>query len=86
MGFFYRHNIHPYTECLKREETLQDYARNVDLRVIYQDDYKLEEFLQKAVFRESKRCTICYHDRLAATAHLAKRGKFDCFSSEIYHV
>ena len=26
MGFFYRHNIHPYTECLRRQETLQSYA------------------------------------------------------------
>jgi len=26
MGFFYKHNIHPYTECMKRKETLQAYA------------------------------------------------------------
>ena len=26
MGFFYRHNIHPYTECLRRQEALEAYA------------------------------------------------------------
>jgi hypothetical protein len=26
MGYFYRHNIHPYTECLRREETLKAWA------------------------------------------------------------
>ena len=28
MGFFYRHNIHPFTECLKRENTLKGYAKD----------------------------------------------------------
>ncbi len=26
MGFYYRHNIHPFTECLRRQETLETYA------------------------------------------------------------
>ena len=43
MGFFYRHNIHPYTECLKRQEALQAYTRQIDLRVIYQEGYEMEE-------------------------------------------
>ena len=37
MGFFYRHNIHPYSECLRRQETLQAYSEKIDLRVIIQD-------------------------------------------------
>jgi len=40
MGFFYRHNIHPFQECLKRENTLKEYAQTIDLKVIYQQDYK----------------------------------------------
>jgi predicted adenine nucleotide alpha hydrolase (AANH) superfamily ATPase len=31
MGFFYRHNIHPYTECLKRQEALDAYADEIGL-------------------------------------------------------
>ena len=85
MGFFYRHNIHPYTECLKRQETLQSYAAEIDLRVIYQEGYELESFIQNVVYREKDRCQYCYHDRLRTTALLAKRGKFDYFSSTLLY-
>ena len=85
MGFFYRHNIHPYTECLKRQETVQSYAQDVDLRVIYQEGYDLEGFIQNVVFREEDRCNYCYHDRLRTTALLAKRGKFDYFSTTLLY-
>ena len=46
MGFFYRHNIHPYTECLRRQETLQSYADQINLRMICQEGYDLEGFIQ----------------------------------------
>lgn len=85
MGFFYRHNIHPFTECLAREDTLKKYALEVDMKVIFQEDYALEEFLQDMVFREKERCRICYHKRLTATALLAKRGKFEAFSSTLLY-
>jgi predicted adenine nucleotide alpha hydrolase (AANH) superfamily ATPase len=85
MGFFYRHNIHPYTECLKRQEALKAYAEQIDLKVIYQEGYDLEGFIQNVVFRESERCNYCYHDRLRSTALLAKRGKFNYFSSTLLY-
>ena len=85
MGFFYRHNIHPYTECLKRQEALQTYAEQINLKVIYQEGYDLEGFIQNVAFRESERCNYCYHDRLRSTALLAKRGKFDYFSSTLLY-
>jgi len=85
MGFFYRHNIHPYSECLRRQETLEKYAAAVDLRVIYQEGYDLEGFLRNVTFRESDRCTYCYHDRLRSTALVAKRGRFDYFSSTLLY-
>ena len=85
MGFFYRHNIHPYTECLKREQTLKDYARDISLKVIYQKGYDLEKFIQSIVFREVDRCSFCYHDRLYAAAKIAKKGKFDGFTSTLLY-
>ena len=85
MGFFYRHNIHPYTECLKRQETLESFSQQIDLRVIYQKGYDLEAFIQNVVYREKDRCNYCYHDRLRSTALLAKRGKFDYFSSTLLY-
>lgn len=85
MGYFYPHNIHPYTECKRRGEALKAYAEDIDLNIIYPDTYDLKMFLQKIVFRESDRCTICYHERMQATAYLAKRGKFDGFTSTLLY-
>jgi len=85
MGFFYRHNIHPHSECLKRQETLESYARQIDMRLIIQEGYDLEGFIQNVVYREKDRCTYCYHDRLRTTALMAKRGKFDYFSSTLLY-
>jgi predicted adenine nucleotide alpha hydrolase (AANH) superfamily ATPase len=85
MGFFYRNNIHPYTECIRREETLKSYSAAMDLKVIYQDGYDLEGFIRNVAFRESNRCDYCYHERLKSTALMAKRGKFDYFSTTLLY-
>ena len=85
MGFFYKNNIHPYMECLKRQEILQAYADSIDLGVIYQKGYDLEGFIQNIVFRESDRCSFCYHERLKTTALTAQRSKFDFFSTTLLY-
>ncbi len=85
MGFFYRHNIHPFTECMKREDTLREYSETIGLKMIWQKDYELEKFIQSIAFREKDRCRYCYHARLKATAMVAKKGKFDAFSSTLLY-
>lgn len=85
MGFFYRHNIHPFQECLKRESTLKAYAADINLKVIYQKDYQLETFLQSIAFREDDRCRFCYHARLNAAALVAKKGKFEAFTTTLLY-
>jgi predicted adenine nucleotide alpha hydrolase (AANH) superfamily ATPase len=85
MGFFYRHNIHPYTEMQRRQETLERWAPTVDLKVIWQEGYDLEGFVRRVAFREAQRCTICYHDRLQATAQVALHGRFDAFTSTLLY-
>lgn len=85
MGYFYNNNIHPYTEYLKRREALSWYARQIDLKVIFQDTYDMEGFLRSVVFRETERCRFCYYDRLKATALMAKKSKFDSFSSTLLY-
>jgi hypothetical protein len=70
---------------MKRKEALHSYAETIDLKVIYQEGYDLEGFIRNVVFRESQRCTYCYHDRLRSTALVAKRGKFDCFTSTLLY-
>lgn len=85
MGYFYGSNIHPYIECLKRRQTLCDYADKIDLKLIISDSYDLEHFLQNVVFREKNRCLFCYRERLRTTALMAKRGKFDLFSTTLLY-
>ena len=85
IGFFYRHNIHPFSEMQRRQETLAAYAADIDLKVIHQEGYDLEGFIRRVVYRESARCTICYHDRLQAAARIARKGRFDAFSTTLLY-
>ncbi|MFZ1985338.1 MAG: epoxyqueuosine reductase QueH [Desulfatitalea sp.] len=85
MGFFYRRNIHPYTECLRRQQTLSAYAEQINLPLIIAPDYDLEKFLCNIAFREAERCRFCYHDRLRSVALEAARGKFDAYSSTLLY-
>ena len=85
MGYYYKSNIHPYTECLKRQQAIEIYADQIEMKMIYQDEYDLEGFLQKIIFREKNRCSVCYHERLLSTALMAKRGKFDCYSTTLLY-
>jgi len=84
-GYYHRNNIHPLAECLKREETLKTYAQTIGLPLLVQKGYDLEGFLRNMAFRESERCLFCYHERLTATAELAKQGNFDGFSSTLLY-
>ncbi len=84
-GFFYRHNIHPFSECLRRQETLEGYARRIGLEMIWQADYDLEGFMRSVVYREEERCLICYRQRLLATAALARQGNFDTYSTTLLY-
>lgn len=85
MLFFYRHNIHPYTECVRREETLKAYTDSQGLTLISQKDYDMEGFIRAVVFREKDRCRYCYHDRLTSAARVARKGKFEGFTTTLLY-
>ncbi len=84
-GFFYNPNIHPYQEYARRRDALKEYVERIGLRMIWRDSYDLKKFLQAVVFREGKRCQICYHMRLEATAQVARHGRFDAFSTTLLY-
>jgi len=83
VGYFFNPNIHPYQEYLKRLEALKKYSEGVGLKVIYRDEYLLEEFLRNVSHRVKERCQYCYSVRLDATAHEAKKNAFDGFSTTL---
>jgi hypothetical protein len=85
IGYFHNSNIHPYQEYLRRENTLKEFASKVNLKVIYDKDYKMEEFLRNTAFREENRCFYCLSSRLEKTAALAKSSKFDYFSTTLLY-
>ncbi len=83
VGYFFNPNIHPYREYQKRLDALKQYSGKVGVKVIYRDEYLLEEFLQNVSHRVKERCQFCYSIRLEATAREAKDGAFDGFSTTL---
>ena len=49
-GFWFNHNIHPFTEYEKRLDSLKTFATEQNIKMIYKDEYNLEDFLRKAAF------------------------------------
>ncbi len=82
-GYFFNPNIHPYTEYLRRRDTLADYARERDWPVIFAEEYPLEEYFRRVVYREKERCRFCYVLRLRRAARVAKKGQFEAFSTTL---
>ncbi len=85
MPLWYNPNIHPYTEYQKRLKAFLDFTEKENLKTIVLDEYPLEEFLQKIVFREDNRCRICYYERLKRTFIVAKKGKFVFVTSTLLY-
>jgi len=84
-GLFYNPNIHPYLEYCRRRDTLQAFAEQENLPVIWKDTYELEDFLRSVAFREGDRCRYCYYKRLSYAAHVAKKGNFEGFTSTLLY-
>ncbi len=85
IGFWYNPNIHPLQEYLKRLNSVREWAEKEGAKIIYENRYELQEFLREIVYRESKRCLICYYIRFKKTAIFARRGKFDYFGSTLLY-
>lgn len=82
--FYFNPNIHPYTEYIKRLNTLENYQSDENFRMI-RGEYDPNLFFQNVVFRESERCRICYWIRLSETARVARKGKFDAFTTTVLY-
>lgn len=84
-GFFYNPHIQPYLELQKRLETLKSLAAQEGMNLIVRGDYELEAFFRNVAFREHDRCLYCYSTRIEATARLAKKSRFDAFSTTLLY-
>jgi predicted adenine nucleotide alpha hydrolase (AANH) superfamily ATPase len=82
-GYFYNPNIHPYTEWSRRKEALAGYAGIIDLPVIIDESYDLDDFLRSVAHREARRCGFCYALRLRRAAAVAREGKYEFFTTTL---
>jgi predicted adenine nucleotide alpha hydrolase (AANH) superfamily ATPase len=82
-GYFYNPNIHPFKEFQRRLDTLRQYTQAEQIPLIVDDDYELEKFLQRVVYRETARCRYCYEMRLKSAARKAKEVGADAFSTTL---
>jgi predicted adenine nucleotide alpha hydrolase (AANH) superfamily ATPase len=84
-GFFFNHNIHPYQEYRRRLHSVEDFAAKSDLKVIYKDEYLLENFLAQVATEPASRCTFCYQSRLQQAAEYAASSGYDAFSTSLLY-
>lgn len=84
-GFFFNHNIHPYQEFQRRLDAVKEYSAQVELPMIYCEEYFLEEFLANVAKDPANRCGYCYLSRLEETARVAAEQGFDGFSSSLLY-
>lgn len=81
-GFFYNPNIHPYQEYRSRRAGLEKYVELRAAKVIYKDDYDIENYLRGALYAED-RCRFCYTLRLTETAKTARYLGFEAFTTTL---
>jgi predicted adenine nucleotide alpha hydrolase (AANH) superfamily ATPase len=81
---YYNPNIHPLAEYLRRREALAEVARRLDVPVIWKDDeYDPKVWMRAVAFREARRCFHCCHLRLERAASIARRGRFEAFTTTL---
>ena len=82
-GYFFNPNIHPYKEFKRRLETLQEYATAINLPLLVDERYLLEEFLQRAMQLGCDRCENCYELRFIQAALQAKALQYEAFTTTL---
>ena len=82
---WYNPNIHPYTEYIKRRDTLKEFAEKHDLPAIWQDEYDLEIYLNATGHKSTERCQSCYEMRMLRTAQIAMGKEFDAFTTTLLY-
>ena len=82
-GYWYNPTIHPFTEYRSRKNTLIEYAKQIDLDLVVQDEYGLRSLINAVHPNFDNRCGYCYSVRLEATAKYASENGFDSFTTTL---
>ena len=84
-GYFFNHNIHPFQEYRQRIDAVRKFAEQVDLEIMFRDEYRLDQFLASVAAAPDRRCSYCYASRLEAAAEYAAKEGFTAFSSTLLY-
>lgn len=82
-GFWFNPNIHPYTEYQARKATLENYAREIGMKLIIGGTYDLRPFVTNVAANIDARCGYCYRVRMEETARYAAENGFDSFTTTL---
>ncbi len=84
--YWYNPNIHPYMEYKARRDTLKEYAKNMNLEAIFEEEYGLDEFCKNVVGDIPNRCkNYCYPVRLRKTFEYAKEHGYDAVTTTLLY-
>ncbi len=83
VGFWYNPNIHPYTEYQARKHTLEEYAKEIGMKLIIGGTYDLRPFITAVADNIDGRCVHCYTCRMEATAKYAAENGFSSFTTSL---
>lgn len=81
--YWYNPNIHPYMEYKSRKNTLIDYTKVKNLKLVLNDEYGLRSFINGIYPDFSNRCEHCYKVRLNETAKYAHDNGYKAFSTTL---
>jgi epoxyqueuosine reductase len=81
-GLWFNPAIQPYAEYSRRLGAVKSFANALPLKVIYQDEYPLEDTLRALM---TERCAACYRLRLKRTARTAREQGFRAFSTTLLY-
>ncbi len=82
-GFWYNPNIHPFTEYKNRLNAVKRYSEDINLKVVYKDQYGLLDFTKNVINDINNRCDFCYKTRLEESAKYASDNGFNVFSTTL---
>ena len=84
--YWYNPNIHPYTEYVARRDCVKEYAKEINVKAIFEDEYGLDEFCKNVSGNINARCVnYCYSVRLRKTFEYAKANGYDTVTTTLLY-
>ena len=82
--YWFNPNIHPYTEYKSRRDCLREYAENIGVNIIFEENYGLRIFCKDVINNLENRCIdYCYKVRIEQTVKYAKENGYNAFTTTL---